>query len=760
MKKYKTEREGQIDFFENYHIPWQDNKEILIDNTDGIWKGNLFKFKRNINNVNSLAFQTIKYLSKLRIQGKSVPANFLLISLNTTTAYLFHSEDYRGHIQKAYIGAASKNDASFVVDNPYLILDYSLSSDAITLQGILNEEKFMPVDLDEDCILGWAERYYRENPKAGKGDFLGDASGQVPIVGEIREPRHFKGLIHPYKEKTNAKFQYLMDCLNNRLSKKDLGAFYTPEPYCRKAAELVRMAIGRVPVGNDYIILDRCAGTGNLEAVLTDEELSHCILSTYEYYEQKVLQERFGDKVRFIVSPTETYEENANGLILNADALSQEYISNPEIKKYVDDPKCTIILYENPPYRDDTSGMTGIKASNFTKKKNYVLQEMKKAGKRKTNEMANRFIWSAFQYYLRQPTDSYIVFSPIKYWKADKLINKQLLKSFVFNKKHFHASPSAIVCALWSNTESSIEEYSTSIYDINHGSLEYIKDAVLKQTHQGITKLFIKSNCIDDIKTKYCSSTNGELSIQETEKGIFNDNIIGFIVGAGFGLSNPNLNFNLTRLHTLTKNVVVPLRKDNYIKQLPFLAIKHYLMFERPWYETELTYCCSDGGNQYEKDKEFLKNCFIFSCLDYYNKCLSITLPDGKVIQNELCFDNSKAPFISLPPPEDILQTMPLAYQDLQRFSLNEDEEELLNLWYQIMEEARITDNYNSHWNYGVYQITKELDTFHEEGTGRTKKKIYDYPTLHGNLDALRTLLKAYYKKYITPKMFEYELLK
>jgi len=176
-----------------------------------------------------------------------------------------------------------------------MTLDYPNSSDAITLKGILNEEDFMPVDLDEECILGWAERYYRENPKATKGDFLGDDTGQIRVLGEIRDPKHFKGFIRPYKEKTNAKFQYLMDCLNDRLRKKDLGAFYTPEPYCRKAAELVRMAIARVPEGNDYIILDRCAGTGNLEAVLTDEELSHCILSTYEYYEYKVLQERLGD---------------------------------------------------------------------------------------------------------------------------------------------------------------------------------------------------------------------------------------------------------------------------------------------------------------------------------------------------------------------------------------------------------------------------------------------------------------------------------
>ena len=74
-----------------------------------------------------------------------------------------------------------------------------------------------------------------------------------------------------------------MDKLNDKFQKKNLGAFYTPEQYAKKSIELVRQAIKRVPKGNDYIILDRCAGTGNLEKHLSEEELSHCILSTIEY---------------------------------------------------------------------------------------------------------------------------------------------------------------------------------------------------------------------------------------------------------------------------------------------------------------------------------------------------------------------------------------------------------------------------------------------------------------------------------------------
>ena len=139
-----------------------------------------------------------------------------------------------------------------------------------------------------------------------------------------------------------------MDKLNDRLKKKQLGAFYTPEAYAKKAHELLQLAIARVPEGNDYVIIDRCAGTGNLEAVFTDEELSHCILSTYEYFEYKVLFERLGDKVRHIVPPTEQNIEFSSGLIVNADAMSKEFIENEVIRRYIDDPKVTVIMYENP----------------------------------------------------------------------------------------------------------------------------------------------------------------------------------------------------------------------------------------------------------------------------------------------------------------------------------------------------------------------------------------------------------------------------
>ena len=146
-----------------------------------------------------------------------------------------------------------------------------------------------------------------------------------------------------------------MDKLNDKLHKKELGAFYTHPLYSKKALELVRVAINRVPEGNDYIILDRCAGTGNLEEFLTDEELSHCILSTYEYYEYKVLQERLGDKVRFIIPPIEKEDTYFKGFVKQANALTKEYVEYKPIKDYLNNPSCTIIMLENPPYQDSSS---------------------------------------------------------------------------------------------------------------------------------------------------------------------------------------------------------------------------------------------------------------------------------------------------------------------------------------------------------------------------------------------------------------------
>lgn len=476
MANYDTEREGQIEFYKTF-LPLIDPNltldDILADDNDGVLNGNLLEFKLRVNDLNAVLFQCVKYLSALRIKGKPVPANIVIIDLNAEQAYLYKSANYLNDIEKVYSGGASKSNTGFVgrgYNKKYIYGADQLST--TQLIKCLKETEFTRIHIDENCIVGWATAFYKAVPTARKEDFLGDDTGRHKTIGEIRNPSVFAKYIYPYKGITNVKFQYLMDKLNDTLQKKNLGAFYTPTAYAEKSHELLRMAIDRVPAGNDYVIIDRCAGTGNLEKGLTDEELAHCILSTVEYYEYKVMQEILGAKVRHIIPPIESDDTFNAGLVRGADALSEEYVQNPVIKQYVNDPNCTIILFENPPYVETTSvehQRKGAGKKSSTWKNSFVVSEMKKEVKgTASNDLGNAFIWSAFKYYLRQPTDSYVVYSPVKYWKAQHLINRKFLSGFALNRKHFHTNIDACVAViLWGVESDNITEFNLDGYDID-----------------------------------------------------------------------------------------------------------------------------------------------------------------------------------------------------------------------------------------------------------------------------------------------------
>lgn len=1109
MKKiYENERQGQMDFFDNYRIPYNDDSSVLVDNTDGVYHGNLLEFKLNIQSVGKVLFQAVKYLSKMRIRGESVPARILLIDLNATKVYVFKSEDYRAAIQKVYAGSASKNNDGFAENaSPDAVYDYSDMSDSSEVMRLLKNRPetdanwYMPVDIDENCVVGWAERYYREVPNATKGDFLGDGTGKINLTGEIRDPKHFRYLIRPYTEKTNERFAYLMDCLNSRLAKKDLGAYYTGAPIARKSAELVMKAVERVPEGNDYIILDRCydkdteylspdgwkkiseynggkvmqynedgtanfvkplryivqpytgnwityqssqidfkvtsnhdmvviddykkklqkvpaqklyeqqqvannlhfvvpktfkydgditldenmlrlavainadgtwrpsctvegnanrtspntrftnadtstrtiwsfklhkqrkiarihmllekagipykestymshgdlyheiifsysyiadpkhfpkewyhlsyeskrviaeeilywdgsiqtrqfnwkandkkaksysystnkkedadfiefvfaslgyginyrtdirnnkpncktnyalrfnkittallkkhpkdngiqsipaeendmcfcftvpsgmlvvrrnnkifisgncAGTGSLEAALIglkdrngDDLINHCVVSTYEYYEYKVLMERVGDLVRDIIPPTENNICFENGVISNADAMSEEYINNPIIRKYVEDEKCTIILFENCPFHDETTSLESRK-----KRISYVAEEMKKEVKGvASNDLAHRFIWSGFKYYLRQPTDSYIVFSPIKYWKQYDFCKAKAAKAFLFNRLHFHATASAISCILWENIPSTAECITAEAYDIKEEEPVYIKDVALQKCHQPASKNYHKMSFTSDELSKLWCSSDGYEAIGKNirVKSYRNKNIIGYLEADAFTMGPMHRNVTIGCLYNGNGCY---LTRDQYKNILPLWVAKMVPLDK--WYEKDVYATTSDGGDAYTHDELFLKRCLLYTVLSNQNKCLSFTGSDGKYYRNELTLDDTNGDTCA---SSDLVKLF-------AKYPPDCDEQELINLWNNVMEEAKKTVGYDSSLTYGVYQITKELNTSYKEGKGRNKRTVYDYPVLNGYLVALRDRLKAYYKSHITDLMFKYELLK
>ena len=758
MKKYETEKEGQLEFLNDY-LKLVDKdlsvNDVLSDYTDGIINGNILEFKLNINYTSTVLMQVIKYLSALRIKGKSIPKNILLISLNEEICYVYNSKKYLKEIEQVYIGGASKGNHTFIIGDTVKILKYRENQlDEVELIKLLKEKEYTKINIDENCIVGWAERFYKENPNANKSDFIGDLEGKVKIIGEIREPNKFKDYIYPYNGKTNIKFQYLMDKLNDNLNKKKLGAFYTPELYVEKALELVREAIKKVPKGNDYIILDRCAGTGNLEKLMTTEELSHCIISTIEYYEYKVLLEILGDKVRHIIPPTEKEDTFNMGMVKGADALSKEYIDNPVIKEYIDNPKCTIILFENPPYAETTSiehQKKGQSKENSLWKKSYVVTEMKKEIKgRAVSDLANVFIWSAFKYYLRQPTDSYIVFSPLKYWKSQKLITKKFVKGFAFNRKFFHTNIEACIsCIYWKNKEKDYSKIELEAYNIVDDKIVYEGNLAVNKMETLISAYYDKREDKNDVLEGIACELNGKENIRNNVTAIkrYNPNIIGYMVVKST-FDNPDLNSSLL-ISTRYDGAGTYLRKDLFLQLLPVFSVGRYIKYNSNWTERGRIMKSADMKDKYLKDLEsgklniFLLKNLLYVCFEPQNHCRSLKGTDNRFYRNELCLDTTNGETV--------------ASEKIKELVLNEKEKELMLLWNTILSKAKETREYDSNLTYGLYQIDEELNTSYKN---EKLEKIYNYPELNSNIKALKMLLKEYYLKEIVPILFEYEFLK
>lgn len=98
MANYATEREGQIDFYNAFLPlinPTLNLDDILADDNDGVLNGNLLEFKLRVNDLNAVLFQCVKYLSALRIKGKPIPANIVIVDLNGEQAYLYTNSKKR-----------------------------------------------------------------------------------------------------------------------------------------------------------------------------------------------------------------------------------------------------------------------------------------------------------------------------------------------------------------------------------------------------------------------------------------------------------------------------------------------------------------------------------------------------------------------------------------------------------------------------------------------------------------------------------------
>lgn len=763
-----------------YGDNWTDF--ITVDrNTDGYTQGILFEHKQNIISYGEAKAlgQAIIYLTRFNRDGIPVPRYVCLVSQDEQKVYVYDMEKYMKYIDDIPTHAnlkASTDDASFLngkLGKRYMTINYEFSAKGLRKLSDFVERpaETLPVMITEHNVYGWSCYYYdhasQHKQKAEKKQFF----------DELRNPTAtLKGFINPWTG-VESDFKYIMDMLNDPMTQKKLGAFYTPPAYAKKAVELVKQAIARVPKGNDYVIIDRCAGTGNLEMYLddgTENILSHVIVSTYELKEWMVLKERFGKRVRYIIppipdNPNDLPELNNDGFLRGANALTKEIIENPVIRQYLDNDKCTIILFENPPYAETTSiefqrRGEGTKATSW--KDNYIVTEMKKEiSGTTTNDMGNVFIWSAFKYFLRQPTDSYIVFSPVKYWKAQHLINKKFMGGYAFNRRYFHTNIDAcIMVAYWSNEEAKITELNIDAIDLDvNNSISVEETLSVKRIRTKYSDVYFDNRRLDsDINNACLFNLNGTEYTGNGKRieALYSNNIIGYMAVYSSGFDNPDLHSSLLIGGRYDGNGFY-LRSDNFLTKLPMFAASRYIRYNSTWTERARIMKSADKSSQYFADiksgslDDFLCKCLIFTCFEPQNHCRSLHGSDGRFYRNELCFDNMNG-------------KTTLAREKLNEFIANgyvlsDDEKDLFETWDNIMTyiQANCRDEYNPEFTYGLYQIDEEINVKIQKTDA--KGKVHNEPKygdLNNLIKELKALVKQYYLNNIVDKLFEYEFLK
>ena len=620
---------------------------FLAAHSDSVLPGHLLACRPHVADQGAVLSQCIRRLSAMRIHGTPLPAYILIADLGASTLWVYRAARYLEAIERVYYSGAPRLDRHISGSAPDRTIGFDRPEGIREAQQLLREVQFTRIHIDENCIVGWARTFYQAMPNAAKEDLLGDDTGRV--IGEIRRPVCLAPYIYPYTGETNVRFSYLMDKLNATMQKKSLGAFYTPPAYAAQAALLVRAAIARVPQGNDYVILARCAGSGNLASWLTEEELSHCIVSTIEYYEYKVLLELLGEKVRYIVPPTA-----APGVAMGADALTQRFIEDPVIRHYVEDPRCTMILYENPPYTE----ANGTTKTDGAWRKSFAAAAMKQqVGRQATNELANVFIWSAFRYYLRQPTDSYIVFSPVKYWKVHHLAEKRFLGGYAFDRRGFHTNIAAcIMCAYWSNEDAAEEEICLTGYgyDAAADTLIASGDVPVRKIHAPLSRLYDTRAFPDDVPGIACGLSGAEAVGRRCYgKRIYNANIVGYLCANGAGFDHPDLNSGLTVAGRYDGHGCF-LRKDSYLMRLPLFCASRYISYHREWTARARIMKSGDGAERYLRDAaagrldRWFRRCLLFTCLDMQDHMRSFMGSDGRFYRNELCLDDTSVETLAL----------------------------------------------------------------------------------------------------------------
>lgn len=698
LKSYNSEIQGMIDFWKELRL--EPDYEL---NTDGRYKGNLIEFKLVFTNLKKHKEQVARYIEAYNSFALPIPKYSYLISINE-----------RKYIK---INNASRRE----------VKTGSWTNPSDFLKEFTNQDEYIKGWINEYSIVAYNNKLCTEykrfikNKEDVKNEFI------YPKFLNIQPFDWEKQITLENNDKNNIGWLHFnMNMLGPFLLKKQLGAFFTPEEYVKIATEMVRDAIKKVPKGNDYIIFDRCAGTGNLERFLYADELSHCVLNTYDYTEWTTLKGLYDGRVKMIIPPTRQRMDLNKGLLTDGDALSEEFYNfcfnsgqigffdkiyekqSQKLASWLKDDKMTIIMLENPPFVEPQGGASQGKPT-FTIKDKFLYKEMAKyrfETKNVNRASENLFIWSGFKYFLKQPTDSFILFSPIKYWKSQHIIDKTFVRGYICNRLKFNASEGGIVLIEWQNKENNNE---TLIVESDLGK------RIIKKIHSNPSKLLQDSKANDAIAYLFNLS-----NIPKSDNGKLINDINSYT--------------NYLKVQKAYK-----LAEDNILSQLPLWIANCYEYAD--YTEREVIMKTADKEYEYTRNKTFLYKCFLWAGISQMNRCIS-----KNNLKNEFCFgQKTKADKI------------------LKKYKKDTLDKSLLNIWFKILKRIKNTSEYNPNWNYGLYQIDKDINIKIGSGTFNKKNEeimIPKYRDLDEMVHSLKQELKIYYDKELKPKLFKYELLK
>jgi hypothetical protein len=658
---YNSEIEGMVDFWKEIEgFISYDYRDRFVCNTDGRTEGCLLEFKLNALEEEKNKTQLLRYARAFNSTARSIPRYGLLISLNQRIYKYFDFET------KTFIKQGK----------------WSVPLDLLNLININENAKGW---IDIQSVVSYNDYYYKvASKKASKDDF----------IKELKNPSILHIAPYIWNETGNME-KALLDQIGPTALRKRLGAFFTPEYAVAKTTKYIRNILKNQP-DNNYVIVDRCAGTGNLEQYLTDEELSHCILNTYVFAEWNTLNGLYKD--RCVVLPEDSSSLQKDGTLSDGDALSEKFC---EKLKELTKGKRTIFL-ENPPYFEPQSEATRKGETQTGSFDNFVTEKMKEdVSGVKTRELANKFIWSAFELL---KCDYYIVYAPVKYWKSQHIIDKKFIEGFLANREDFHASEAGISAISWKNENTENNELQ-------------LENCLLKKVKNGIGKIL--PACKDNNFDFVCTSYSG---VPDFKHGFLasSDSSAGNAGGVSYCEAN----------------------KKNIQERLPLFVANCYSPVG--FLEKEVVMKSGDGGLKYLEDTNFINDCIVFTALTQKNKCVSSSEKN-----NEMCFDgNAKLNAFYVP---------------------SQRSNDVMRLWDSVVSQIKNCEEYNSKYNYGLFQIINEINinvqqldvngacVKNKKGEIMFQKK---YPILNENISLLKKELDKFYNELIVPKLFEYELLK